>query len=331
MKKEMINSNLDNQSDSVRNSIDNNDDIDTNLNINININKEETKNIRKNKNIKFRKNFQLNSEKKLTTYKDLGNINIDDHNVDNKRKGSGVENNGILIDDNKNNKNNYNPLLITILNKMENNNNDDIVETEFNKINMIPRIIDDIIRKEKQTFGYINHNLLMMFLLLFFNNMIKENYIAFFSYYITENENFIGNEARTIFDLNKIRITCLLTGCAYLFELISLLLIFPFHKINLLFKKYLIILMTLTNVLMIILSIVIYNKFNYPYFIILSLLILINMTLEVISSSYLAYLLPPGWKFKNIRAGALTIYIMTFAIYLIIILLGIISELHLLL
>ena len=313
MKKEMINSNLDNQSDSVRNSIDNNDDIDTNLNINININKEESKNIRKNKNIKFRKNFQLNSEKKLTTYKDLGNINIDDHNVDNKRKGSGVENNGILIDDNKNNKNNYNPLLITILNKMENNNNDDIVETEFNKINMIPRIIDDIIRKEKQTFGYINHNLLMMFLLLFFNNMIKENYIAFFSYYITENENFIGNEARTIFDLNKIRITCLLTGCAYLFELISLLLIFPFHKINLLFKKYLIILMTLTNVLMIILSIVIYNKFNYPYFIILSLLILINMTLEVISSSYLAYLLPPGWKFKNIRAGALTIYIMTFA------------------
>ena len=36
------------------------------------------------------------------------------------------------------------------------------------------------------------------------------------------------------------------------------------------------------------------------------------MTLEVISSSYLTYLLPPGWKFKNIRAGALTVYIMTF-------------------
>ena len=70
--------------------------------------------------------------------------------------------------------------------------------------------------------------------------------------------------------------------------------------------------MTLTIILMFVLSFFIYIEINYPYFIILSFLILINMTLEVISSSYLTYLLPPGWKFKHIRAGALTVYIMAF-------------------
>ena len=70
--------------------------------------------------------------------------------------------------------------------------------------------------------------------------------------------------------------------------------------------------MTSTIILMLTLSILIYYKINSPYFIIVSFLILINMTLEVVSSSYLSYLLPPTWKFKNIRAGALTIYIMTF-------------------
>ena len=34
------------------------------------------------------------------------------------------------------------------------------------------------------------------------------------------------------------------------------------------------------------------------------------MIIEVISSSYLSYLLSPGWNFKHIRAGALTVYIM---------------------
>ena len=70
--------------------------------------------------------------------------------------------------------------------------------------------------------------------------------------------------------------------------------------------------MTLTIILMFVLSFLIYLDINWPYFIIITFLIFINMTLEVISSSYLSYLLPPCWKFKNIRAGALTIYIMTF-------------------
>ena len=103
-----------------------------------------------------------------------------------------------------------------------------------------------------------------------------------------------------------------MTGFTYLSELLSLFFIFPFHRINVVFKKYLIVLMTITNVLMISLSILIKKDIDKePYYPIISLLILINMIIEVISSSYLSYLLPPGWKFSNIRAGALTVYIMT--------------------
>ena len=262
----------------------------------------------------------INSQKDLKIYNDIDKINKKESKKIRIKSLTENEFNEYLLETNEEKTNKFidnNPLLITIQKEMNNNNKieNDISNNDFNRINMIPRTIDDIIRKEKISFGYLNHNLLIMFLLLFFNNMIKENYIAFFSYYITDKESFIQNDKKIkeddILDLSKVKYTCLLTGCAYLSELLSIFFIFPFHKINYLFKKYLIILMILTNLLMISLSILLYYEIKYPYFPIISLLILINMIIEVISSSYLSYLLPPGWKFSHIRAGALTVYIMT--------------------
>ena len=40
---------------------------------------------------------------------------------------------------------------------------------------MIPRAIEDIIRKEKSGFMYLNKNLLIILITLFFNNLLKEN------------------------------------------------------------------------------------------------------------------------------------------------------------
>ena len=255
------------------------------------------------------------SQKNLTVFNDLGNkvkkIKI-------KRKTSLSKNDyDIIIENNEEKGNNENPLLITVQREMNyNKNTGEYINGEFNRINMIPRTIDDIIRKEKTSFGYINHNLIIMFLLLFFNNMIKENYIAFFSYYITDKESFIQNdETETeeyILDLRKLKFICILTGSVYLSELFSIFFIIPFHKINSLFQKYLVLLMIITNILMMCLSVCIYFDINYPYFPLIFLLILINMIIEVISSSYLSYLIPPEWKFSRIRAGALTVYIMIF-------------------
>ena len=262
----------------------------------------------------------LKSRKILTVYNNIGKVG---KNIKKERMQSLTENdlNEVLLenDEEKNNKViGDNPLLITVEKEMNSKSlfENDIENTNFNLINMIPRTIDDIIRKEKISFGYMNHNLLVMFLLLFFNNMIKENYIAYFSYFITDKESFNENDESIsdddVLDANKVKFTCLLTGNAYFVELLSIFFIFPFHKINYLFKKYLITSMILTNILMISLSILLYYDIKDPYLPIIALLILINMMIEVITSSYLSYLLPPGWKFSNIRAGALTVYIMTF-------------------
>ena len=326
MKKKLINNNMDNNTNTNTEDIRENSDENISDKIIIENNENEdglnskkrfsTKNYLAFKN----KRITINSDKNLTGFRDIAGLDSGkkqkSENI-NKRTISESESdlNSKLSDINQNKEIKDNPLSITIQKEMEQNDENDLICTDFNKINMIPRTLDDIIRKEKTTFGYINHNLLILFLLLFFNNMIKENYIAFVSYYITITETFSEddkNDSQENLDLNKVKITCLLTGVTYLSELVSLFFIFPFYKINVLFKKYAIILMTLTIILMFVLSFFIYIEINYPYFIILSFLILINMTLEVISSSYLTYLLPPGWKFKHIRAGALTVYIMAF-------------------
>ena len=297
IQKEMIN----NKQNYLNNSIDN---IITEFNDNDD-KKEETGNIKR---FTIEKRFSnINSQKNLTIFNELGKTKRV------KKRTSSLSNNDfdeIIIENNEENiiANNYNPLLVQIQNEMEENENiEGYSDNEFNRINMIPRAIEDIIRKEKISFGYINHNLLVLLLIFFFNNIIKENYIVFFSYYITEKEDF--NKDNKL-NPDYVRILCFNTGSFYLLQLLSLFFIFPFHKINYLFKKLLIILMALTYILMISLSILIHNEIKEPYLPIISLIILINMIIEIISSSYLSYLLPPGWRFSNLKAGTLTAYIM---------------------
>ena len=50
----------------------------------------------------------------------------------------------------------------------------------------------------------------------------------------------------------------------------------------------------------------------FYFYIIISVLNLLSSIIEVLSSCYLAYLTPPIWKFSQINAGALPLYIMTF-------------------
>ena len=159
---------------------------------------EETQ--KKNININnYGKRFStMKSQKNLKVYTNIENIG---KNNKKERMQSLAENdlNEELLENDEGKNNKYiddNPLLITVEKEMNSKSQieNDIENSNFNLINMIPRTIDDIIRKEKISFGYMNHNLLVMFLLLFFNNMIKENYIAYFSYFITDKESFNEND-----------------------------------------------------------------------------------------------------------------------------------------
>ena len=199
-----------------------------------------------------------------------------------------------------------NPLLIST--NIEDIKDETQEQGSFTNINMIPRTIDDLVRKEKKTFGYLNKNLLIILIILFFDNLLKENFVGYCSYYFYYSIDF----NKTSNNINLKYLSCLIS-LSYLLEIFSIPFILPFHKINTLIKKSLIILMVLTLLLMIPLSIdYVVGKYIIIYFIIISCVFLISSIIEVLSSCYLAYLTPPEWKFSQFNAGALPIYVMTF-------------------
>ena len=144
----------------------------------------------------------------------------------------------------------------------------------------------------------------MIVTLLFFNNLLKENFIAYCSFYTAQN--FRVSEYKILFEPKNFS---LLISASYLLELLSMLFILPFYKLNTKIKELLIISMFLTIILMVPLLI----KIDlFYYFIIISIIIIISSIIEVLSSCYLAYLTPPDWVFCQINAGALPLYIMAF-------------------
>ena len=208
----------------------------------------------------------------------------------------------------KEKKENYepNPLLISIEHLEENNKESEIEEEgSFSNVNMIPRTIDEILRKEKTTFGYLNKNLLMIIFMLFFNSLLKENFLGYCSYYVY----YIIIEEQPKFDISA-KYLSLFISVSYFLEILSMPFILPLYKLNKLIKKFLIVLMCLSLLLMIPITITFTNI--YLYFAIISLIFLISSIIEVLSSCYLAYLTPPEWKFSHFNAGILPLVIMTF-------------------
>ena len=194
--------------------------------------------------------------------------------------------------------------------KPNDNEEDDFIENDkdngsFVNVNMIPRTIDDLIRKEKKKFSYLNRNLLTILIILFFNNLLKENFIAYCSYYSIV----IYEESDTF----KGKYLCLLISGSYFVEIFSMFFILPFYKINTKFKKLIVILMCSTIIFLLLIVLFFFKKIYLQYyFIIISFIILFTSIIEVLSSCYLAYLTPPEWKFSNFNAGALPLYISTF-------------------
>ena len=194
-----------------------------------------------------------------------------------------------------------------ILNEEHQEDNNMSVDAEhgsFSNINMIPRTIEDLMRKEKKKFSYLNRNLIIILIILFFCNLLKENFIAYSSYYI-----YRRNSSEDKLEIFGQKFLSLLISISYFLELFSIFFIWPLYKMNTKIKKILVILMLLTILLMIPL---LFDIGLYIYFIIVSIIILINSIIEVFSSSYLSYLTPPDWKYSHINASSLPFYIMNF-------------------
>ena len=192
-------------------------------------------------------------------------------------------------------------------------------KSNFTNVDMMPRTLEDIINRERKSFGYINRNYFKILWLLFFNSLIKENLIIYTSYellfsYYNLGEKFNEKEKEQILDFSQrirpsIQIICLLISAELFLQIFGILFIMPFFKVNLNFKKYLLISMILSIACMVPLS------FQIPglaYISIISIDIFFHKVIEVLSSCYLVYLIPPNWKFAHLRASSLVIHAMTF-------------------
>ena len=143
--------------------------------------------------------------------------------------------NKILKEDKENKNNNYtiNPLLIPRDIPEEIKIKDESQEEgSFSNVNMIPRTIEELIRKEKTNFSYLNKNLLMILFTLFFNNLLKENLVGYCSYYFYYKITF---EPETIYIEPKY--LSLFISVSYFLEIFSMPFILPLYRLNKLIKK----------------------------------------------------------------------------------------------
>ena len=112
--------------------------------------------------------------------------------------------------------------------------------------------------------------------------------------------------------IKNIQTICFLSSGEFLLQILSLFFIMPFYKINIIFKKNLIILMIMSIIFMIPLSIGYCNTNIWAYTSFVSIDLLLHKVIEIICSCYLVYLIPPKWQFSHIRASSLPIYLMIF-------------------
>ena len=255
-------------------------------------------------------NNSKNSIPKINSVKDRKNslLKVKDNDLDlSLEKANTLEKKNIEADINVNilsSQYDINPILFNYDDEKNYDEENGKENGNFVNINMIPRTIDDLIRKEKKTFSYLNTNLFIILVILFFCNLLKENSIAYCSYYVHKYN--MNSNYQILFE-NKY--LCCLISCSYLLEIFSMFFILPFYKINTLIKKLLVILMASNIILMIPLS---FQINLLAYFIIISFVILLSSIIEVLSSCYLAYLTPPKWKFSHMNAGSLPLHISTF-------------------
>ena len=243
-----------------------NDEINTNMS-----EKEETKSDEK---------IQINEEPKEITDKP--------NDDSNKRKESQV--NISILTNNIDTGMSSSPVLSLqqkkLINKLENQLDEFNEKSNFTNINLIPTSIDELIMKERNTFGYLKINLLIIFSLLFLTNLIKENMLFLYVYILFNNDEI------------KDELICLILSGIFIFQIISLFFILPLKKINIFIKRYLLIFISAT---IIFISPLLYTRLLTEGIFVLSISVLgiatFSNIITVLISCYLSYLFPPRWNY----------------------------------
>ena len=259
-----------------------------------NVNKKDIEKKEKEK----EKNKEKNDDNAIKTNNDLEENLIDINEKENDKENKSFElnnkSNSLDVSDEKN---------VHLTDKQKNmiNQIDKVLEKRneecnFNDMNQIPKIINSIINNEKKIFGYVNQNLLILFIIFFTTSLIKTNLIFNYLYFIQDTYEQ---------DINKI---CISLFLLVFFQIFIVFFIFPFYQVNYKFKVFILI----TAIILVIfnLPLIIESLENEYAFISLNILMVLACNITDISCScYLSFLLSPGWKILGRGVGNYINYI----------------------
>ena len=253
-----------------------------------------------------KENKEEKKEKEETKLEEKNNINIEkvnkennDDNIVHSRKETTSQTGISILSNNIDTGVNSSQILSIkqkkLINQIESKLDEFNEKSNFTNINLIPKNIDDLIMKERNNFGYLKINLLIIFSLLFFSNLIKENMLILFC--------IISKEGI------RPEYSCLILSGIFLFQLISFLFVLPLKKINIFMKRYIIIFLIVSIVFI---TPSLYTQILKNSMIVLSLTTLGIVTLSniitTLVSCYLSYLYPPRW---NYFLGRMPIYVIS--------------------
>ena len=296
---------------------ENNNDIDNLIIKNVNKNDDD---IEKNNDNLDNNNIIKKNTKDDLIEKLLDN-NENDENDKNVKNVENVEN--VENDENKNNQSHdseemntsldvssernvaLNPKQQNMINELERVLEKKNEESNFNDMNQIPSSITSIINKEKKSLGYINQNLLILYIMFFCSSLIKTNSI--FNYLWTIQDRLNSNT-------NIKKWFCLFIFLLFVFKVLTIFFIFPFYQVNYKYKLFMLIsvaCLLLFNLLLIVNSIYDDNNTLFIiFFIILNILLVFGCNIIDISCScYLSFILSPEWKILGRNIGHWNYYI----------------------
>ena len=190
-----------------------------------------------------------------------------------------------------------------LINKIDNKLDEFNTKSNFTNINLIPSNIDLVIKYERKSCGYIKKCLLIILIIFFIAGLLKENIVLSFSYHLKIKEEAIS------FGFEYV---CLFLACIHSLEIVSIYFVLPLDRINILFKKYIIIFMFSSIIFMIPISVkdLAFENWVWIYFLCVLMIVISSSIIEILCSCFVSYLLPPESKFLFFDAEKLPIRVL---------------------
>ena len=235
-----------------------------------------------------------NDDKNINDENDSNNQSLEEKLIDNEKKENSFDkgNNSLDVSLGGN-------IALTLKQKNMINTLEKVLEKRneecnFDDMNQISKKIKLIIKNEKNEFGYINQNILLILIIYTISSLSQLHLILNYIYYIQEIM-YEGTPNMYIF--------CLLIFILFLPQITKVFFIIKFYQVNYKFKIF--IFGSVLNLLILNIPLMFKDIYESKYaFIILNILLVLGCNIINLSCScYLSFIMLPDWQFLCIGVG----------------------------